>query len=110
VNRRRGHEQTGCGDRPRAAHTGSQIRQSDGIRRNTAVLNPNDAIELSKVSMTNLSSASDDGQSVVSSDAEQALLLGEGVAISILRDQRSTFNEPFSGFTFSKFDGTTITV
>jgi hypothetical protein len=44
------------------------------------------------------------------SDAEQALLLGEAVAISILRDQRSTLNEPFSGFTFSKFDGTTITV
>jgi hypothetical protein len=44
------------------------------------------------------------------SDAEQALLLGEAVAISILRDQRSTFNEPFSGFTFTKFDGTTITV
>ena len=44
------------------------------------------------------------------SDAEQALLLGEAVTISILRDQRSTFNEPFSGFTFTKFDGTTITV
>lgn len=36
---------------------GSQIRQSNGIRRNTAALNPNDAIELSKVSMTNLRSA-----------------------------------------------------
>jgi hypothetical protein len=44
------------------------------------------------------------------SDAEQALLLGEAVAISILRDQRSTYSEPFSGFTFTKFDGTTITV
>jgi len=44
------------------------------------------------------------------SDAEQALLLGETVAISILRDQRSTFTEPFNGFTFTKFDGTTITV
>jgi len=44
------------------------------------------------------------------SDAEQGLLLGEAVAISILRDQRSTCNEPFSGFTFTKFDGTTITV
>jgi hypothetical protein len=44
------------------------------------------------------------------SDAEQALLLGEAVAISILRDQRSTYNEPFSGFTFTRFDGTTITV
>jgi len=44
------------------------------------------------------------------SDAEQALLLGEAVTISILRDQRSTYNEPFSGFTFTKFDGTTIIV
>jgi len=44
------------------------------------------------------------------SDAEQSLLLGEAVAISILRDQRATCNEPFSGFTFTKFDGTTITV
>ena len=44
------------------------------------------------------------------SDAEQSLLLGEAVAISILRDQRATYNEPFSGFTFTKFDGTTITV
>jgi hypothetical protein len=43
-------------------------------------------------------------------DAQQALLLGEAVTISILRDQRATYNEPFSGFTFTKFDGTTITV
>ena len=44
------------------------------------------------------------------SDAEQALLLGERVAISVLRDQRRTYNEPFEGFTFTKFDGKTITV
>jgi hypothetical protein len=44
------------------------------------------------------------------SDAEQALLLGEKVTISILRDQRHTYNEPFSGFTFTKFNGNTITV
>jgi hypothetical protein len=44
------------------------------------------------------------------SDALQSLLLGEAVAISILRDQRRTFNEPFDGFTFTKFDGTKITV
>ena len=44
------------------------------------------------------------------SDAEQALLLGEAVTISILRDQRPVYNEPFTGFTFTKFDGTTITV
>jgi hypothetical protein len=44
------------------------------------------------------------------SDAEQGLLLGERVAISALRDQRHCFNEPFQGFTFTKFDGETITV
>jgi hypothetical protein len=44
------------------------------------------------------------------SDAAQALLLGEAVTISILRDQRPTYNEPFNGFTFTKFDGTSITV
>jgi hypothetical protein len=44
------------------------------------------------------------------SDAEQALLLGEKVTISILRDQRPTYNEPFNGFTFIRFNGTTITV
>ncbi|MBV9344685.1 MAG: vanadium-dependent haloperoxidase [Gammaproteobacteria bacterium] len=44
------------------------------------------------------------------SDAEQALLLGEAVTISILRDQRATYNEPFAGFTFTKFDGTSVTV
>jgi hypothetical protein len=44
------------------------------------------------------------------SDAREALLLGEAVTISILRDQRPTYNEPFDGFTFTKFDGRTITV
>ncbi len=44
------------------------------------------------------------------SDAWQSLLLGEAVAISILRDQRRTFNEPFDGFTFTKFDGTTARI
>ena len=44
------------------------------------------------------------------SDAEQALLLGEKMTISILRDQRRTYNEPFDGFTFTKFNGTSITV
>jgi hypothetical protein len=39
------------------------------------------------------------------SDYDQALLLGESVAISILRDQRAIFNEKFDGFTFTNFDG-----
>ena len=40
----------------------------------------------------------------------QAILLGEAVAISILRDQRHTYNETFAGFTFTKFDGDTVTI
>jgi membrane-associated phospholipid phosphatase len=43
-------------------------------------------------------------------DGSASLALGEAVAISILRDQRTTYMEPFGGFTFRKFDGTTITV
>jgi hypothetical protein len=44
------------------------------------------------------------------SDARESMKLGETVAIAILRDQRASFNERFSGFTFTKFDGTKITV
>lgn len=44
------------------------------------------------------------------SDYMQGLMLGEAIAISVLRDQRASFNESFSGFTFTKFDGTRITV
>jgi len=44
------------------------------------------------------------------SDYADSLPLGEAVAISVLRDQRSCYNERFEGFTFTKFDGTTITV
>jgi hypothetical protein len=44
------------------------------------------------------------------SDAKQALLLGEKVTVNILLDQRLTYNEPFSGFTFTRFDGVPITI
>ena len=43
-------------------------------------------------------------------DAFYANLLGEETALSILRDIRHTVTEPFDGSTFTKFDGTTITV
>lgn len=43
-------------------------------------------------------------------DATEAIKLGEAVAISVLRDQKPTYREPFRGFTLTKFDGTTITV
>lgn len=44
------------------------------------------------------------------SDGYWSLRLGEQVAISILQDQRATYNEDFGGYTFQRFDGTTITV
>ncbi len=44
------------------------------------------------------------------SDALQSLLLGEAVALSILRDQKITYREPFGGYTLRKFDGTVVTV
>lgn len=44
------------------------------------------------------------------SDYDASMNLGEQIAISILRDQRSCYNEIFSGFSLTKFDGTTITI
>jgi membrane-associated phospholipid phosphatase len=40
------------------------------------------------------------------SDATSSLALGEQIAIETLRDIKSTFHEPFSGWSFTKFDGT----
>jgi len=36
--------------------------------------------------------------------------LGEDVAIGILQDYRNTYNEDFMEFSFTKFDGTAITI
>jgi hypothetical protein len=44
------------------------------------------------------------------SELVAGLQLGEAVAISILADERHTFNEPFKGFSLTTFNGTTITV
>lgn len=43
-------------------------------------------------------------------DAIESLKLGEAIAIKILTEQRSCYNENFNGFSLTKFDGTTITV
>jgi len=42
-------------------------------------------------------------------DYADSLPLGEAVAISILNDMAGNWNEPFAGFSFTKFDGTRIT-
>jgi hypothetical protein len=44
------------------------------------------------------------------SDSIESLKLGEEVAIRLLREDKLTYNEPFKGFSLTRFDGTTITV
>ena len=44
------------------------------------------------------------------SDGLEGNKLGEAVAISILEDLRKIYNEDFTGFTFTKFDGSVITI
>jgi hypothetical protein len=44
------------------------------------------------------------------SDATESLKLGEQIAIGILQDQKSCYNEDFAGFSLTKFDGSTVTV
>jgi hypothetical protein len=44
------------------------------------------------------------------SDALQSMLLGEKVAVGILEDYKATTREPFVGFQFTGFDGSTITI
>src|SRR5581483_2700872 len=43
-------------------------------------------------------------------DYANSILLGEEVAIRMLMDLKLTYNEEFEGYTFTKFDGTRITV
>ncbi len=43
-------------------------------------------------------------------DISASHALGEALAISLLRDQRFTYNETFAGYSFTRFDGTKITV
>ena len=43
-------------------------------------------------------------------DVEQGMLLGEAVAISLLRDQAHLYNENYTGFTFTGFSGNKVTV
>jgi hypothetical protein len=44
------------------------------------------------------------------SDMAASLVLGEEVAIAMLRDERATYREAFDGFSFTRFDGTRVTI
>jgi hypothetical protein len=43
-------------------------------------------------------------------DGEQGMFLGEQAAIRMLQDVRRSFNESFDGFSFTRFDGTPVTI
>lgn len=44
------------------------------------------------------------------SDGSEGMQLGEAVAIGLLQDYRETYNEDFDGFSFTKFNGTRVTI
>jgi hypothetical protein len=44
------------------------------------------------------------------SDTTASLALGEAIAIQLMAEHRTTFNEPFGGFRLTKFNGQTVTV
>ena len=44
------------------------------------------------------------------SDGVEGIKLGEAIAISILRDTATLFNEVFPGFSLTKYDGTPVTI
>jgi hypothetical protein len=44
------------------------------------------------------------------SDAAASMAIGEEVAIGMLRDERVTLREPFDGFSFTRFDGSRVTI
>ncbi len=44
------------------------------------------------------------------SDGSESLKLGEQVAIGLLKEQNGCYNESFSGFSLTKFDGTVVVV
>ncbi|HZY17777.1 MAG TPA: twin-arginine translocation pathway signal protein [Ramlibacter sp.] len=44
------------------------------------------------------------------SDAAASYAQGENLVISLLREQKATFREPFDGFSFTRFDGTRVSI
>ena len=65
--------------------------------------------ELNKLA-TNISIGRDAAGVHFRSDGDPGLALGEAMAISVLRDLVNGYHENFAGFTFNKFDGTSITI
>jgi hypothetical protein len=65
--------------------------------------------ELNKLA-SNISQGRDHAGVHWRTDAHEANRLGEEVAISMLKELRDLYNEPFAGLTVTRFDATTITI
>ena len=65
--------------------------------------------ELNKLA-SNIAMGRDAGGVHYRSDGIEGIKLGEAIAISILRDAVTLYNEVFSGFSFTKYDGTPVTI
>ncbi len=87
------------------------VASDDGLSLNPytgAALTVGD--ELNKSGVRNISLGRDAAGVHYRSDGIQGLLLGEAAAISMLRDVATIFHEQSSGFTLTRFDGTTVTI
>jgi len=65
--------------------------------------------ELNKLA-TNIGQGRNWGGIHFRSDAASSLPHSEEVAIALLQDEKLTFHEPFSGFQFTRFDGTKVLI
>jgi hypothetical protein len=65
--------------------------------------------ELNKLA-SNIALGRDGGGVHYRSDGLEGIRLGEAIAISILRDTATLYNETFSGYSFTKYDGTQVTI
>jgi len=65
--------------------------------------------ELNKLA-SNIAMGRDAGGVHYRSDGIEGIQLGEAIAISILRDTATLYNEVFPGFSFTKYDGTPVTI
>ncbi len=65
--------------------------------------------ELNKLA-TNIAIGRDTAGVQWRSDGIEGLHLGEAVAIGTLQDYKATYNENFQGFSFTKFNGQSITI
>lgn len=65
--------------------------------------------ELNKLA-SNIAMGRDFGGVHYRSDGIEGIKQGEAIAISILRDTATLYNEVFPGFSFTKYDGTPVTI